>query len=298
MKVKDLYWAARNSTFFINLESEGRPLLCGPKVSEDGVRIRLWLRNLAEGTGAGGAIVLLSRHEAAVLANAINTRSNRDLHNNPVHGMRGSGTHRTPSGGWRAFGVVSARHGRRLLACPLRIRAGGGEMSDKMMRRTLIVCAGVLVLCGLPMVVMAVVQRDVRMGLYGVMSLLFALSDVLQLFLVGGCWAAPSGHDVRFEDAAGRWVYEGQLRADTVRHGVIPDRSNHQERHEILRVESFDGDVKAVQSFLNEHDAGYIAEVTPEQPIIVEALGNKACVYVTKIVQCELRDVLRLLEAK
>lgn len=76
MKVKDLYWAARNSTFFINLESEGRPLLCGPKVSEDGVRIRLWLRNLAEGTGAGGAIVLLSRHEAAVLANAINTRSN------------------------------------------------------------------------------------------------------------------------------------------------------------------------------------------------------------------------------
>ena len=89
-------------------------------------------------------------------------------------------------------------------------------MSDKMKRRTLIVCAGVLVLCGLPMVVMAVVQRDARMGLYGVMSLLFALSDVLQLFLVGGCWAAPSGHDVRFEDAAGRWVYEGQLRADTV----------------------------------------------------------------------------------
>ena len=76
-------------------------------------------------------------------------------------------------------------------------------MSDKMKRCTLIVCAGVLVLCGLPMVVMAVVQRDVRMGLYGVMSLLFALSDVLQLFLVGGCWAAPSGHDVRFEDAAG-----------------------------------------------------------------------------------------------
>lgn len=76
MKVKDLYWAARNSTFFINLESEGRPLLCGPKVSEDGVRIRLWLRNLAEGTGAGGAIALLSRDEAAVLANAIGTRSN------------------------------------------------------------------------------------------------------------------------------------------------------------------------------------------------------------------------------
>ena len=76
MKVKDLYWAARNSTFFINLESEGRAWRCEPKVSEDGVRIRLWLRNLAEGTGAGGAIVLLSRHEAAVMANAINTRSN------------------------------------------------------------------------------------------------------------------------------------------------------------------------------------------------------------------------------
>ena len=76
MKVKDLYWAARNSTFFINLESEGRPLLCEPKVSEDGVRIRLWLRNLAEVSLTGGAKVLLSRHEAAVLANAINARSN------------------------------------------------------------------------------------------------------------------------------------------------------------------------------------------------------------------------------
>lgn len=200
MKVKDRYWEVENSIRFANPEKATRPLLCEPKVFEDGVRIRLWLRNLAEGTGAGGAIVLLSRDEAAVLANAIDTRSNwigeknqrhaahrrerhRDLHDNPVHGMRGSGTHRTPSGGWRAFGVVSARHGRRLLACPLRIRAGGGEMSDKMMRRTLIVCAGVLVLCGLPMVVMAVVQRDVRMGLYGVMSLLFALSDVLRLFL-------------------------------------------------------------------------------------------------------------------
>ena len=56
-------------------------------------------------------------------------------------------------------------------------------MSDKMMRRTLIVCAGVLVLFGLPMVVMAVVQRDARMGLYGVLSLLFALSNVLQLLI-------------------------------------------------------------------------------------------------------------------
>lgn len=46
MKVKDLYWAARNSTFFINLESEGRPLLCEPRLSDEGgVRIRLWLRD-------------------------------------------------------------------------------------------------------------------------------------------------------------------------------------------------------------------------------------------------------------
>lgn len=76
MKVKDRYWEAENSTFFINLESEGRPLLCEPRLSDEGgVRIRLWLRDLT-GTGAGGAIVLLSRHEAAVMANAINTRSN------------------------------------------------------------------------------------------------------------------------------------------------------------------------------------------------------------------------------
>ena len=65
MKVKDLYWAARNSTFFINLESEGRPLLCEPRLSDEGgVRIRLWLRDPA-GTGTGGAIALLSRDEAA-----------------------------------------------------------------------------------------------------------------------------------------------------------------------------------------------------------------------------------------
>jgi F-type H+-transporting ATPase subunit a len=99
-------------------------------------------------------------------------------------------------------------------------------------------------------------------------------------------------------DGTGHWVRIGTLKADTVQNGVIPDRLHHPGRHEILRVESFDGDVKAVQSFLNEHDAGYIAEVTPEQPIIVEALGNKACVYVTKIVQCELGDILRLLETK
>lgn len=59
MKVKDLYWAAENSIRFANPEKATRPLLCEPKVSEDGVRIRLWLRD-----------------EAAVLANAIDTRRN------------------------------------------------------------------------------------------------------------------------------------------------------------------------------------------------------------------------------
>lgn len=75
MKVKDRYWEVENSIRFANPEKATRPLLCGPKVFEDGVRIRLWLRDLT-GTGTGGAIVLLSRHEAAVMANAINTRSN------------------------------------------------------------------------------------------------------------------------------------------------------------------------------------------------------------------------------
>lgn len=241
MKVKDRYWEAENSIRFANPEKATRPLLCEPKVSEDGVRIRLWLRDLA-GTGTGGAIVLLSRHEAAVMANAINTRSN-----------------------WI------------------------GEKTSDMPR------------IGVSVTETSTIIRFMECEGTGHIALPLADGERLASWLhdmADGCWAAPSGHDVRFEDAAGRWVYEGQLRADTVRHGVIPDRSNHQERHEILRVESFDGDVKAVQSFLNEHDAGYIAEVTPEQPIIVEALGNKACVYVTKIVQCELRDVLRLLEAK
>lgn len=177
-------------------------------------------------------------------------------------------------------------------------------MSDKMMRRTLIVCAGVLVLCGLPMVVMAVVQRDVRMGLYGVMSLLFALSNVLQACIVRRPECPKPVVSVAFEthgdgaDGTGHWVRIGTLKADTVQNGVIPDRSNHQGRHEILRVESFDGDVKAVQSFLNDHDTGYIAAVTNDRPIIIEALGDKAFIYVTKIAECELRDVLRLLETK
>lgn len=177
-------------------------------------------------------------------------------------------------------------------------------MSDKLKRRILIVFAGVLGLCGVSMVVLAVVQRDARMGLYGVLSLLFALSNVLQACIVRRPECPKPVVSVAFEthgdgaDGTGHWVRIGTLKADTVQNGVIPDRLHHPGRHEILRVESFDGDVKAVQSFLNEHDAGYIAEVTPEQPIIVEALGNKACVYVTKIVQCELGDILRLLETK
>ena len=128
-------------------------------------------------------------------------------------------------------------------------------MSDKMMRRTLIVCAGVLVLCGLPMVVMAVVQRDVRMGLYGVMSLLFALSDVLRACIVSRPECPKPVVSVASEtqgdgaDGTGHWVRIGTLKADTVQNGVIPDRSHHQGRYEILRVESFDGDANAV---LNE----------------------------------------------
>lgn len=177
-------------------------------------------------------------------------------------------------------------------------------MSDRMMRRMLKVCAFVLFLSGIAMIPTGIVQRDWRMGLWGVLSLLFALSNVLQACIVSRPECPKPVVSVAFEiqgdgaDGTGHWVRIGTLKADTIQNGVIPDRSNHQGRHEILRVESFDGDVKAVQSFLNEHDAGYIAEVTPEQPIIVEALGNKACVYVTKIVQCELGDILRLLETK
>lgn len=177
-------------------------------------------------------------------------------------------------------------------------------MSDRMMRRMLKVCAFVLFLSGIAMIPTGIVQRDWRMGLYGVLSLLFALGNVLRACIVSRPECPKPVVSVTSEtqgdgaDGTGHWVRIGTLKADTVQNGVIPDRSHHQGRYEILRIESFDGDVKAVQSFLNEHDAGYIAEVTPEQPIIVEALGNKACVYVTKIVQCELRDVLRLLEAK
>lgn len=76
MKVKDRYWEVENSIRFANPEKTTRPLLCEPRLSDEGgVRIRLWLRDPA-GTGTGGAIALLSRDEAAVLANAIDTRRN------------------------------------------------------------------------------------------------------------------------------------------------------------------------------------------------------------------------------
>lgn len=67
------------------------------------------------------------------------------------------------------------------------------------------------------------------------------------------------------------------------------------ERHLILRVESADGVFDAVRKFLNERDTGYIEEVSASSPIVIESLGDKAYVYVTKVVQCDLHDILRLL---
>lgn len=75
MKVKDRYWEVENSIRFANPEKVTRPLLCGPKVFEDGVRTVCGCAQIT-GTGTGGAIALLSRDEAAVLANAIDTRRN------------------------------------------------------------------------------------------------------------------------------------------------------------------------------------------------------------------------------
>lgn len=70
------------------------------------------------------------------------------------------------------------------------------------------------------------------------------------------------------------------------------------ERHLILRVENADGVSDAVQSFLNEHDTGHVEEVSAATPIVIESLGDKAFVYVTKVVQCDLHDILRLLEER
>lgn len=57
-------------------------------------------------------------------------------------------------------------------------------MSDRMMRRMLKVCAFVLFLSGIAMIPTGIVQRDWRMGLYGVLSLLFALGNVLRACIV------------------------------------------------------------------------------------------------------------------
>ena len=90
-------------------------------------------------------------------------------------------------------------------------------MSDKLKRRTLIVFAGVLGLCGVLMVVLAVVQRDARMGLYGVLSLLFALSNVLQACIVRRPECPKPVVTVAFEthgdgaDGTGHWVRIGTL---------------------------------------------------------------------------------------
>ena len=90
-------------------------------------------------------------------------------------------------------------------------------MSDKLIRRILIVCAGVLVLCGVLMVGLA---------------LLFALSNVLQACIVRPECPKPVV-TVAFEthgdgaDGTGHWVRIGTLKADTVQNGVIPDRSHH-----------------------------------------------------------------------
>lgn len=177
MKVKDMYWqAGRTSTRFANLgRKRTRPLPVSRKCPRTACVSACGCATLPR-ERAGGAIVLLSRHEAAVLANAIDTRSNwigEKTSDMPRIGVsvtetstiirfmecEGAGHIALPLADGERLASWLYDYGRRLLACPLRIRAGGGEMSDKMMRRTLIVCAGVLVLCGLPMVVMAVVQR-------------------------------------------------------------------------------------------------------------------------------------------
>lgn len=76
MKVKDRYWEAENSIRFANPEKTTRPLLCERKCPRTACVSACGCATLPRERGAGGAIVLLSRHEAAVMANAINTRSN------------------------------------------------------------------------------------------------------------------------------------------------------------------------------------------------------------------------------
>lgn len=98
------------------------------------------------------------------------------------------------------------------------IRFANPEKATRpLMRRILIVCAGVLVLCGVSMVVL---------------FLLFALSNVPQACIVRPECPKPVV-TVAFEthgdgaDGTGHWVRIGTLKADTVQNGVIPDRSHH-----------------------------------------------------------------------
>lgn len=105
-------------------------------------------------------------------------------------------------------------------------------MSDRVMRRVLKACAFVLFLSGIAMIPTGIVQRDWHMGLYGVLSLLFALSDVLQACIVSRPECPKPVVSVAFEiqgdgaDGTGHWVRIGTLKADTVQNGVIPDRSH------------------------------------------------------------------------
>ena len=59
----------------------------------------------------------------------------RGLDHDPVHGMQGRGAYRPDRHGSRTSGVMAARHGRRPLARPQRICAGGSEMSNAYERR-------------------------------------------------------------------------------------------------------------------------------------------------------------------
>lgn len=76
MKVKDRYWEVENSIRFANPEKRPGRCCAGRKCPRTACVSACGCATLPRERGAGGAIVLLSRHEAAVLANAINTRSN------------------------------------------------------------------------------------------------------------------------------------------------------------------------------------------------------------------------------
>ena len=145
MKVKDRYWEVENSIRFANPEKATRPLLCEPKVSEDGVRTRGngdWRRDRPAVPRRGGGLGECDRHSAQLgrregrrrLA-AHRCERHRGLDHDPVHGMQGRGAYRPDRHGSRTSGVMAARHGRRPLARPQRICAGGSEMSNAYERR-------------------------------------------------------------------------------------------------------------------------------------------------------------------